>query len=503
MDSRDIFLSHRSINKDFVTKLASDIEQQEYKDHKLMTWVDEAEIRPGQSIPGIIEKGLESSRYFGILMTPEYFTSESGWTDAEWHAALFQDPDNRKGRIIPLLVDDCPYIPFLLNHLNAIDFRGKKYKRGLEKLLAVLREEPLPRPITYRGQLINSTGKIDRKTLVAERAIPDADPDVITERLFCNLLEIQSLPRYIYTASITNKYKVRKKSSIEDPTKQEIKTQILAYQSKNNYERLYSPVFRFTEGKIVTFHDLSSPDNPFGDVYDEKTIQAIPTIRYMMDKNRRLVVTSLLNMSLSRHMTKRGLIVDSKNDGRYFFPPKDGGIHKIVWKPNKIKATRTVVKPYEYNGVTKFWRHLGAYMQVVFIGDQFYLKIIPTWVITEDGENLMLGSRVTSIVNRWTGAERNIHLLYHIRFWTYILQGGRFVPTIWIKAGDQKIEVSSVPAYAQLPYGIEDDHINLMAELDKEASTIAEIEEDLGDAAIIYEENNSSNGGTDSEEEIL
>jgi hypothetical protein len=100
---RDIFLSHRSTNKDFVRRLAADIEVEEFQSRHLLTWVDEAEIRPGQSVPGMVNQGLESSRFIGLVMTPDYFQSESGWTDAEWHAALHTDPDNRRARIIPLL----------------------------------------------------------------------------------------------------------------------------------------------------------------------------------------------------------------------------------------------------------------------------------------------------------------------------------------------------------------------------------------------------------------
>lgn len=124
-------------------ELANDIEAENYQGRDLSVWVDEAEIRPGQSIPGMINQGLESSRFIGIIMTPDYFQSESGWTDAEWHSALYRDPDNRRARIIPILAYDCPYIPMLLRHLRMIDFREGKYEQALRELIAVLRDELL------------------------------------------------------------------------------------------------------------------------------------------------------------------------------------------------------------------------------------------------------------------------------------------------------------------------------------------------------------------------
>jgi TIR domain len=120
--TRDVFLSHRSADKDVVRRFANDLAKQQ-----LTVWVDEAEIRPGQSIPGAINQGLENSRYIGLVMTPDYYESPSGWTDAEWHAALHADPDNRRARLIPLLVKDCPYIPILLRHLRLIDLRGHRH----------------------------------------------------------------------------------------------------------------------------------------------------------------------------------------------------------------------------------------------------------------------------------------------------------------------------------------------------------------------------------------
>ncbi len=109
--SRDIFLSHRSIDKNFVRELAADIETEEFQGRGLLTWLDEAEIDFGQSIPRMVNDGLEKSRFIGLILTPDYFRNEIGWTDAEWHAALHVDPDNRRNRIIPLLVNDCPVIP--------------------------------------------------------------------------------------------------------------------------------------------------------------------------------------------------------------------------------------------------------------------------------------------------------------------------------------------------------------------------------------------------------
>lgn len=486
-NQRDVFLSHRSVDKTFVRQLAGDIEVESFQGRNLLTWLDEAEIRPGQSIPGMINEGLEKSRFIGLVMTPDYFHSKSGWTEAEWHAALYTDPDNRKAHILPLLVADCPYIPYLLRHLKAIDFRADNYPRALKELLAVLRDEPLPRPIAHRGQLVTPGGRIDRATLVAERAVPQAYPDAISERSYCNLLPVERLPQYVYTAPISRKLlKVKRDGTEALPSKQEIKDTIRADQEAAQIEHPFIPAFRVIENRIVTFHDLKSSEGALASVIDDADVQVVPTINLLSDEEERKLVISLLNMCLERHANRVGLVIDTTKQGRFYFPPKDGGANVITWTPNKKKACRTVAKPCTHDGQVKFWRHLGAYLKIMFLANKFYLQVRPTWVITEDGIQVRQGSKVGRLVIKWTGAERNLQVLYHVRFWATVLRAKQAGP-ILLQAGDQCMEISTVPAFIEQAYGIADDQKNLMEVLDQEALLLAETEEQLADQAVEVE----------------
>lgn len=480
---RDLFLSHRSVDKPIVRRLAADIEAEPYSTRMLLTWLDEAEIRPGQSIPGQIEHGLEVSRFVGIVMTPSYFESASGWTDAEWHAALHTDPDNRRGRILPLLVEDCPFIPYLLRHLDAIDLRGDRYEAGLRRLLAVLREEPLPRPVAHRGQLIAPRGHIDRATLVAERATPDADPDVISERLYCNLLPIERVPPYVYAAPIASSlYRSRSDGTRALPSKEALKEVIR--QAQQSRERSFMPAFRVFEDRVVTFHDLEAAENPLNAVIEpDAEIDVYPTEQLILDEDSRRVVISLLNMALSRHLNRAGLVIDTVKRDRYYFPPKNGGENVISWRPRKQnRASRTVAKAMIANGRTQFWRHLGAYMKVIYLASRLYIFIKPTWVLTRDGTSVLTGPDVGKRVIKWTGAERNLQVLFHVRFWTTVL---RLEPgPLTVRVGDQRMEVASVPAMIQLPYGIADDQRDLMQQLAEEAELLAEEEDARVEAAV-------------------
>ncbi len=62
---RDLFLSHSSADKPVVRKIASDVQAHEGSDGRRLTvWLDEAEIGPGQSIPGAVNAGLKTSPFF-------------------------------------------------------------------------------------------------------------------------------------------------------------------------------------------------------------------------------------------------------------------------------------------------------------------------------------------------------------------------------------------------------------------------------------------------------
>lgn len=479
---RDIFLSHRSTDLEFTKKLAADIEVQTHQGRHLSVWLDEAEVRPGQGLVAMINQGLESSRFFGLVLTPAYFQSETGWTDAEWQAALYTDPANRKARIIPLLAEHCPYIPMLLRHLKAIDFRSNRYARALDELLRVLREEPLPRPVLHRGQLI-AAGRVDRATLIAERAVIEAYPDPIAEVLSCNLLPVEKLPKSVYSAPIAqNLRRPRADGSEALPTKQQIKDAIHHAQEQKGGP-VFTPAFRVVDDRILTLHDLDDPEGSLASVVDSTDIEIIDAMSLVPDDDDRRLLVSLLNMALDRHCRRVGLVDDGTMSKRFFFPPVNGGPNIIKWRAVRNTVARTVAKPCTRNDRIVFWRHLGAYLRIMLLANRFYLHITPTWVITEDGLLVRGGPGVGRLVIKWTGPERNLHLLYHIRFWTAVLQGHRPGP-IRIRAGDQTLEIGTLAASVHQAYGIADDQRNLTGVLDAAAPQIAEEEDQLADMAV-------------------
>jgi hypothetical protein len=311
----------------------------------------------------------------------------------------------------------------------------------VKELVSVLRDGRVPRPITHRGQLVSS-GRVERATGIAERSVLDGNPDAVTERLFCNFLPVERLPRHIYVAPLANYVrKSRRDSTLAIPSKQELIATVRQAQVDAGIERPTTPAFRQIEGSIVTFHDLEDPESSLACLISDSEVDRLPIEDFLGDEDDRRLVTFLLNMAVSRHATRIGLVPDAIKPGRFYFPPKDDGPNIRTWRPLKNKATRTVMKPCYRDGHLLFWRHLAAYLKMVFLANRYYWQVIPTWVITNDGVTVRGGPGVGRLVIKWTGVERNLHLLYHVRFWTMTLKTRR--GWISVRTGDQAMDLSS------------------------------------------------------------
>ena len=59
-----IFLSHNSVDKPFVRKLANDLRRGGH-----YAWVDEAEIKVGDSLIDKIEEGIDNTDFFGVTIS--------------------------------------------------------------------------------------------------------------------------------------------------------------------------------------------------------------------------------------------------------------------------------------------------------------------------------------------------------------------------------------------------------------------------------------------------
>lgn len=129
--SYDVFISHSARDKILVRPIAERLRTDGFK-----LWFDEWVIKPGDSIPSMIDNGIEQSRI--LLLCLSVYAFGSDWVGLESGSILFPDPLNKKRRLIPLRLDDTP-IKTSLAHFAYIDWWDNADGHAYEKLLKACR----------------------------------------------------------------------------------------------------------------------------------------------------------------------------------------------------------------------------------------------------------------------------------------------------------------------------------------------------------------------------
>lgn len=123
-----IFLSHTSLDKPFVEKLARDL-----KRIGVNVWFDKWDIKIGDSITWKIENGIRENEYLGIVLSSEALSSE--WVKSEIGAAWVKQMQMKKVFVLPIYYRDCE-IPYFLADRKFADFRTD-YEAGFKELASI------------------------------------------------------------------------------------------------------------------------------------------------------------------------------------------------------------------------------------------------------------------------------------------------------------------------------------------------------------------------------
>jgi predicted RNA-binding Zn-ribbon protein involved in translation (DUF1610 family) len=96
-----VFISHNKADKIASRHLAVALVEQ-----GISVWLDEWEIRPGDSIIGGIEGGLSTSDVFVLVWSAR--ARASAWVGTEVRAYLRRRVEDKSLRIVPVILDDTP-----------------------------------------------------------------------------------------------------------------------------------------------------------------------------------------------------------------------------------------------------------------------------------------------------------------------------------------------------------------------------------------------------------
>jgi TIR domain len=435
---------------------------------RIAVWLYVTDIPAGGSIPAHIQQGILESKRFGILMTPSYFASRSGWTDAEWHSAIFPDPDNRSGKLLTLMAGDCD-VPPLLRQFKHIDIRGSRYSQGIDAVVRALTPSNGSRGISPSSS----------------RMVESAEPDAIDETLYTNLFALERVPKTLYTAQLSPTVIPRRGPWL---TASQIESRI-----RNDTQK--APVFAIYRDQMRSFIDPAIHSSPLQKYVLGNSVRRISIGASEVLSAHRNAAVALLNAAIDRHLVATGIRADSTRDHRYLYPPSEGRTERrVTWTPSKRSATRSVAAPYVHptTGEVLFWRHHAAYLRIAQLGSKYVLHISPTYVLTENGSALKKGPRIGKIIARWTQKERNFQVFYNVLFWRWTLaRGGDDVFT-----GGQPIRVSRMPISLHNHRGIANDRRDFKRDIEN-LETEAEVESPLDIDPLVIDSEDDGRGTDD------
>lgn len=107
-----VFLSHGWEDKSVARRLAAKL-----WDRGIGVWLDEDEIKLGESLIEKIRAGIDSVEYVAVLLSESSVKSE--WVRREVDVAMNQEIANRRVKVLPIRLDNCELPGFLLGKLYA------------------------------------------------------------------------------------------------------------------------------------------------------------------------------------------------------------------------------------------------------------------------------------------------------------------------------------------------------------------------------------------------
>lgn len=120
-----VFISHNHKDKPFARRIADDLRRAGAN-----VWIDEAEIRLGDSLVEMIRRGIDDMDYLAVVLSPD--SVKSNWVRKEVKTAYEQEVEGKRVKVLPLLYKECKPPKFLGDKLHADFSSEENYEEALE-----------------------------------------------------------------------------------------------------------------------------------------------------------------------------------------------------------------------------------------------------------------------------------------------------------------------------------------------------------------------------------
>lgn len=128
-----VFLSHSHADKRFVRSLAAKLTSKRIK-----VWIDKAELRPGDSLIEKLRSALDAVTVVVAIISPASINSP--WVNKEIEIATTQEIENRRLKVIPVLLNNCVLPGFLKGKIYADFTNHYRRRKILPILIRAIRE---------------------------------------------------------------------------------------------------------------------------------------------------------------------------------------------------------------------------------------------------------------------------------------------------------------------------------------------------------------------------
>jgi hypothetical protein len=128
----NIFLSHSHADKRFARKIANDLMAFGHK-----VWIDEAELKIGDSLIEKIATGLFEVDYVAAIISSH--SIKSNWVSKELTIASTREINEKRVVVLPILIERVELPGFLVDKFYGVFINKRLYKRQFDLLLRTLR----------------------------------------------------------------------------------------------------------------------------------------------------------------------------------------------------------------------------------------------------------------------------------------------------------------------------------------------------------------------------
>jgi hypothetical protein len=184
------FICHSSKDHAFVNKLAKRL-----KKEGVDVWIDDWEIKVGDSIMEKINEGLENSSFFVIVLSKN--SRNSDWVHRELNATLMRQIVKKDVKILPLLLQiQAKALPMLLQDIRAVKFPNRKLEEApiRELLEPILNERKAKLLREYEEAFLETVEHID----IILKKMENLKPSRTEIEFVLNIIEQEDYRNYFF-----------------------------------------------------------------------------------------------------------------------------------------------------------------------------------------------------------------------------------------------------------------------------------------------------------------